>query len=144
MRKPLFATLYVLSLLAAVFSIHQAFAQRSPAVEPIVEIAIDNDKTNEKGFNFTTEESKRIPANITTKSGTQNTPYSYIGPLIFLIALPISLWIIVAKKIKNSESGERVNYYSNTFQFKSSTNIEQTKGGNDVEDDDDHDFPKAS
>ena len=156
MKKPLFSALYIFSLFTAGLTIHQAFAQRAPSVEPITEVSIEENKptakegTAEKGFDFasrspavsevTHEEMKRVPANIASKSSEHSTPYSYIGPMIFLLALPLALWIVVSKKMKGNEGNEKVDYYSKTVQFKPyKTEYQET----DI-DDEDQNYPKAS
>lgn len=147
MKKPLFSALYILSLLAAGLSIHQAFAQqRSPSVEPITEISIEENRPTtstgkaDQGFNFDNHVAKRVPANIKTKSEGASTPYSYIGPMIFLLALPFALWIVISKKMKVSDSSEKVDYYPKTFQFKSHKSDYQETD----DDEDNHHMPKAS
>jgi len=105
------------TLLTAGFTIHQAFAQRGPAVEPITEISIEENRPSmkegetERGFNFAENKAKRIPANFATKSSEHSSPYSYIGPLIFLIALPIGLWMAISKKMKASNISEKQDFY---------------------------------
>lgn len=150
MRKPLFSFLYVLSVLGTGLTIHQALAQRSPSVEPITEVSIEENRPArspgqvETGFDFADKKAVpqilhpalRVPANITTKS--TGSPYSYIGPMIFLLALPFALWIAIAKKIKNVDA-KKVDYYSKTYQFKPSQTDYQKQ---DM--DDDQDYPKAS
>ena len=152
MKKPLFSTIYVLTLMTAGLTIHQAFAERSPSVEPMTEVSIEENRPTsvQNGFDFadknhattpavaaeTKAEAKRVPANIATKSSEPSTPYSYIGPMIFLFALPVALWIVVSKKMKRTESAEKVDYYPKTFQFKPYQKQEL--------DDEDQDFPKAS
>lgn len=146
MKKPLFSALYFLSLLSAGLTIRQAFAQRSPAVEPMIEVSIEDNKamakdsSSERGFDFAnkTAVTKRIPANIANKSAGQNTPYSYIGPMIFLLALPFALWIVISKKMKSTDSLKKLDYYPKTFQFKP---YKTDYGEQDLEDED---LPKAS
>lgn len=150
MKKPLFSLLYILSLLTAGLSIHQAFAQRSPSIEPLMEVSIEEErpvaKANqiESGFDFNKKaaiapvETKRVPANITSKS-KGGTPYSFIGPMIFLMALPIALWIVLSKKITNSGKAEKRFYAAKTFQFKQKNNYSEPEA-----DEEDHHFPKAS
>lgn len=151
MKKPLFSALYILSLMTAGLTIHQAFAERSPAVEPMTEVSIEENRptATQGGFDFThashapksSTETKRVPANITAKSPEHTTPYSYIGPMIFLLALPVALWIMVSKKMKHVETSEKVNsYYPKTFQFKPYKTSYQKQ---DI-DDEDQDYPKAS
>lgn len=151
MRKSFFSIIYVFTLLTAGLSIHQAFAQRSPSVEPIQEISIEENRVTqtagqpETGFDFAEKQvvkptavmTKRVPANIATK--TPNAPYSLIGPLIFLFALPVALWIVISKKMKIVDSDKKIDYYPKTFQFKPyKTNYQQQ------DTDDDQDYPKAS
>lgn len=154
MNKPLFSALYLLSILTAGLTIHQAFAQRSPAVETITEVSIEENRPavkpaqSENGFDFKTKDSvtqnalssRRVPANITTKSTEKSTPYTFIGPMIFLIALPIALWIVIYKKMNNSYTAEKVEYYPKNFQFKPYKTDYQEQ---DV-DDEEHNLPKAS
>lgn len=149
MKKPLFSALYILSLLTAGLTIHQAFAERGPAVEPMTEVSLEENRPSNphNGFDFADKtrtpaatETKRVPANITTKSPEQSTPYSYIGPMIFLLALPVALWIVVSKKMKGSETSEKVSYYPKTFQLNTTRNGIQKQ---DI-DDEDQDYPKAS
>jgi len=131
MKTPLFSAIYILSLLTAGLTIHQAIAQqRQPAVEPITEVSIEDDRPVEKaggpshGFNFadnteSTTSTNRVPANIATKTTSKNTPYSFLGPLIFLMTLPIGLWIIISKKIKSTSARDKFDSYPNTLLFKS-------------------------
>lgn len=141
MRKSFYSTLYVLSLLSAGLTIHQAFAQRSPSVEPITEVSIEENRVSagkETGFDFAeAQPTTRVPANIVTKESSP--PYSIIGPMIFLIALPLALWIVIAKKMKNNVADKKVDYYAKTYQFKPFKTEYQEQ---DI--DDDQDFPKAS
>ncbi len=116
--------------------------ERSPSVEPVVEIDIEDAKKVDSGFNFTQAETltpQRIPANIVAKADP-TTPSSLVGPIIFLIALPIALWIMVAKKFSKKSEEKRVGYYSKTQQF----DPYKTEYKNASEDDDDIDYPKAS
>jgi hypothetical protein len=156
MKTPLFSALYILTLLTAGLTIHQAFAQtqRSPSVDPITEVSIEENRPvikegqAEHGFDFTDKEAfraappetSRVPANITTKTPVPSTPYSFIGPMIFLFALPIALWIVISKKMKNTDVAEKLDYYPKTFQFKPYKTEYQE---HDI-DDEDQDLPKAS
>jgi hypothetical protein len=149
MQKPLFSALYFITLTTAVMTIHQAFAERNPAVEPLTEISLDDSipKKNNAGFDFHkhevaayTTDSRRIPANIATKTSQSSTPYSYIGPMIFLLALPAALWIVITKKMKNGDSSSKIDYFSKTHQFKP---YKADIHSRDVEEDD-QDYPKAS
>jgi hypothetical protein len=148
MKKPLFSAIYFFTLATAGLTIHQAFAERAPAVEPLTEVSLEDSipKKDNTGFDFhthdvvsTKSEAKRVPANIATKTSGPATPYSYIGPMIFLLALPAALWIVVAKKMKNSDAPSKVDYYPKTHQFKP---YKAENNGRDV--DDEEDYPKAS
>lgn len=121
--------------------------QRGPSVDPIVEVDIERtDSVKPEGFNFESSperlpatEKKRAPANILSKA-TANNPSSYVGPIIFLIALPFGLWIMVSKKFSKKSEEKAVGYYPKTHQFTPfKTDYQKTS-----EDDDDMDFPKAS
>lgn len=145
MRKPIYSFITIFSLMTAGLSIHQAFAERSPSVEPITEVSIEDNRVanadgNAEGFDFAKKAAfspARIPANIATKA--PSTPYSYIGPMIFLFALPIALWIVISKKMKAADTDKKIDYYSKTTQFKPFRTEYQE---HDV--DDDQDYPKAS
>ena len=154
MKKPLYSTVYVLCLLTAGLTIHQAFAQRSPAIEQMTEVSIEENQPVQNsgkpatGFDFnnqntaatTTHDTTRVPANIATKSTESSTPYSLVGPMIFLLALPMALWIVISKKMKVADVDKKIDYYPKTFQFKPYKSEYQEQ---DV-DDDDQDYPKAS
>ncbi len=136
-------------MVTAGLTIHQAFAQRGPAVEQLTEVSIEENTSTktQSGFDFspqptaTSPTSRRVPANIVSKSTeTNSSPYSLIGPMIFLFALPAALWIIVAKKMKVSATNEQVGYYNQTTQFKPFKTSYQKQ---DI-DDEDQDLPKAS
>lgn len=123
---------------------------RGPSVEPMSEVDIEADKKSEAvaGYDFATSTPSatpkhvgrvRVPANIVTKENA-NSPYSYIGPFIFLITLPIAVWIMVSKKFKSKETKD-VGYYGKTHQF----NTRQAEYNDHLDDDhDDVDYPKAS
>lgn len=151
MKKPLFSAVYFFTLATAGLTIHQAFAERSPSVEPLTEVSLEDSipKKDNSGFNFHKQEAraavpkfepKRVPANIATKQTPPSTPYSYVGPLIFLLALPAALWIVVSKKMKSTESSAKVDYFPKTHQFKP---FKANINSRDVEEDD-QDYPKAS
>lgn len=119
---------------------------RAPSVDPLVEIDIEDGKKAdgvEAGFDFASTEKApakaRVPANIVTNDQA-TSPASYIGPIIFLIALPIGLWMMVSKRFNKSEEDKKVDYYSKTTQFKPF----KTEYQKSAEDDDDIDYPKAS
>ncbi len=150
MNKSLFTAIYLVTILSAGLSIHQAFAQRSPSVEPMAEVSIEEDRPRPaegpaRGFDFnhtnsTSTQSKRVPATITSPKSSPKSSASYLGPLIFLLALPLALWIVIAKKLKSEVSIENKGYYHKTYQFKNYKNAV-----NESEyDDEDQDFPKAS
>ena len=124
--------------------------QRGPSVDPIVEVDIEGVKRDQSvkdaGFNFAPAQrfpatvKSRTPANIISKS-EPNSPISYIGPIIFLIALPFGLWIMVSKKFsKSSAEDKSVGYFPKTHQF----NPYKTDYQKSSDDDDDIDYPKAS
>lgn len=142
MRKGLIKFIYITCLTLSAFTIHKAFAARSPSVEPFVEVDIENPTNNTKkgsGFNFNeSQATKRYPAAITSKSST--SPYSYLGPIIFLIALPFAIWMVISRKVDEPKIEDKVDYYSKTFQF---TPYKTDYQKND-DDNDDVDFPKAS
>ena len=155
MKKSFYSALYLISLLSAGLTIHQAFADRGPSVEPITEVSIEDNSPNaktgstERGFDFASNnpiatksefEMKRAPANIISKPATNNSPYSFVGPMIFLLALPFALWIVISKKMKQSNSSQNVDYYAKTFQFKPSQSSQYKMD----HDEDEQDYPKAS
>ncbi len=121
---------------------------RGPSVVPLVEVDIEGQKKSEavSGYDFNqaavrkpSHVKARVPANIVTKTAT-TSPYSYIGPFIFLITLPIGLWIMVSKRFKADPSNKKVDYYEKTHQFKPY----QSGFTKSDEDNDDIDYPKAS
>lgn len=121
--------------------------QRSPSVESISEVDIESAKANpavHSGYDFAKADTpskpkSRVPANIVSKS--TESP-SYLGPLIFLIALPIGLWIIVSRKFSAKASEEKgVDYFPKTQQFKPYKTDYQKSAESE---DDDIDYPKAS
>lgn len=147
MRKGLIKFIYITCLTLSAFTIHKAFAARSPSVEPFVEVDIENPANNNKkgsGYNFNETNhqqmttTKRYPAAITSKTNT--SPYSYLGPIVFLIALPFAIWMVISRKVDEPKIEDKVDYYSKTFQF---TPYKTDYQKND-DDQDDIDFPKAS
>ncbi len=156
MEKKICAFLFAISFVALSSVVHgsNSAVHRGPSVDPVVEVDIEDTKsgTHSGGYNFAEAEvvepvraptsfspKARVPANIVSKS-TESSSGSMIGPLIFLIALPIGLWIVVSKKFGKSEDEKKVDYYPKTHQFKPyKTDYQKT-----AEDDDDIDFPKAS
>jgi hypothetical protein len=147
MEKKLYALVFAITFITLSSVVHgsPSIVQRSPSVDPVVEVDIEDSKApTHSGYNFVNPEKKaaeqkRVPANIVSKENA-TTPSSMAGPLIFLIALPIGLWIIVSKKLAKSTTEKNVGYYSKTEQFKPHKDDYQKT----VEDDDDIDFPKAS
>lgn len=150
MRKTLFSTVYFTALLLSALSFHQAFAQRSPSVEPLSEIAIEEDRPTPvngevKGYDFNTPHaskkvSTRSIAPMVSKKSEHRSAASYLGPLIFLFALPVALWIVVAKKMAQVESPDHKGYYPKTYQLKN-----YRAGIQDQDElDEDQDYPKAS
>ncbi len=146
MHKGLIKFIYITCLTLSAFTIHKAFAARSPSVEPFIEVDIENPNNNTKkgsGFNFNENEnhkmatSKRYPAAITSKN--TSSPYSYLGPIVFLIALPFAIWMVISRKVDEPKIEDKVDYYSKTFQFNPYKTEYQKNDDND-----DIDFPKAS
>jgi hypothetical protein len=152
MDKKICAFLFTITFITLSGVVHSnpQNVQRGPSVEPIVEVDIETanklEATKDAGFNFTpperlpATEKSRTPANIVSNPGA-TTPSSYLGPIIFLIALPFGLWIMVSKKFsKKSAEDKTVGYFPKTHQF----NPYKTDYQNSSDDDDDVDFPKAS
>ena len=144
MEKKICAYLFVITFILASHALHAQSpnAYRSPSVEPITEVDIQDAKVaqdKDTGYDFAPAPTgkTRLPANIVSKHSTSN---SYIGPFIFLIALPIGLWIMVSKKFSKEVEDRKVDYYAKTHQFKPY----KTDYQNSAEDDDDIDYPKAS
>lgn len=150
--KKLNATLFLFGVLIfSTIARGQNPINRSPSVDPVVEIDIEDVKkvnSNDPGYNFETtpkksaasaENKKRVPANIV--NNTQATPVNnYIGPILFLITLPFALWLMISKKMTAGSTDKSVDYYPKNHQFKpSKTEYQQPE-----EDDDDSDYPKAS
>ena len=152
MDKKICAFIFTITFISLSGLVHSTpeHAHREPAVNQIVEIDIEDIKNSEvnkdSGFDFSLTQrnpaalKSRIPANIISKSEASSTS-SYIGPIIFLIALPFGLWIMVSRKF-SKPSGEEstVGYFPKNHQF----NPNKTDYQNTSEDDDDLDFPKAS
>lgn len=148
MKKPLFTAIHFLSLILCGLNTHQVFAQRDPAVMPMTEVSLEENrpKSLKHGFDFSENsheilESNRLPAsaNIVSKTQASNSPYSYAGPMIFLLALPLALWIVVSKKMKDQKS-KKIDYYPRTLQLKPYNPNHQSS---DI-DEDEQDYPKAS
>lgn len=152
MTKSLHFFIYLIALASAGLSIHQAFAQRGPSIEPMAEISIEEERQVPsngpvKGYDFSEKShqpkiamTKRTPAMTEVKSPEHRFPHSYIGPIIFLLALPVAAWIVISKKLSSSDKIENKGYYPKTYQFKN-----YKSGTHDSDyDDDDQEFPKAS
>lgn len=144
MEKKICAYIFTIALLTVSSVLYaEPGVERSPSIEAPIEVDIQDAKKPgvEVGYNFATTEGakSRVPANITTNTQATN-PISYIGPIIFLIALPFGIWIMVSKKIKEAGEDKKVDYYPKTQQFKPY----KTDYQNSAEDDDDIDYPKAS
>lgn len=152
MDKKICAFIFTIAFISLSGVVHsnQQNVQRGPSVDPIVEVDIEDAKRAEMnkdaGFDFSPAErlpaavKSRTPANIVAKAEA-NSPTSYIGPIIFLIALPFGLWIMVSKKFsKPSPEDKTVGYFPKTHQF----NPYKTDYQKPSEDDDDIDYPKAS
>lgn len=143
MEKKICGFLFAITFVALSGVVHgqPGSVHRGPSVDPVVEVDIEDAKKVDSGYDFAKKEAtpKRIPANIMSKTEA-TSPVSYIGPIIFLIALPIALWIMVSKKFSKSAVEKSVGYYPKTEQF----NPYKTDYQKSAEDDDDVDFPKAS
>lgn len=150
MEKKICAYIFAVTFITLSSIVHgqSSMVQRGPSVEPIVEVDIEDAKKAEApgtGYNFASEDhapvsaKARVPANIVSNSQAAG-PSTYIGPFIFLIALPFGIWIMISKKFSNNVEDKKVDYYPKTTQFKPY----QTDYQKSAEDDDDMDFPKAS
>jgi hypothetical protein len=131
-------------------SIHEALASRGPAVEPLAEVDIESKNLKERpsGYNFENDQSKitsdRKPAGITSKNPETTSPYSMVGPFIFLLALPFAIWMMISKKLENDnlKSEDKNDYFPKTYQFKPyKTDYQKV---DDDDNNDDIDMPKAS
>ncbi len=147
MHKKICAYIFGITFVALSSIVHgqSSAVHRGPSVDPLVEIDIEDAKKAdgvEASYNFAEAEpaaKTRVPANIVTNDQA-TSPASYIGPIIFLIALPIGLWMMVSKRFNKGEEDKKVGYYPKTTQFKPfKTEYQKT-----AEDDDDIDYPKAS
>lgn len=143
MEKKICAYFFVMTfvILSGVVHGQPDTIHRGPSVDPLVEVDIEDVKKADTGYDFNKAEPKttRVPANIVTKNDPIK-PSNYAGPLIFLVALPIALWIMVSKRFSKTPEEKAVGYYPKTEQFKPY----KTEYQKSAEDDDDVDFPKAS
>ncbi len=138
---------FLLGINSAAFGEIANGPSRGPSVLPLVEIDIEEqNKTKSAGYDFNQKVSEgplqdkaRVPANIVTKPSS-SSPYSFLGPLIFLIALPIGLWIMVSKRFKSDPEHKKAGYYTKTHQFGQF----QSELAKSDDDHDDIDYPKAS
>ena len=145
MEKKICAYIFAITFIALSSVVHgQAggAVDRSPSVEPMAEVDIQPKEAVKEGYDFAKAEphkqtARRVPANIITKA-TEAGSNSYIGPIIFLVALPIGLWIMVSKKFSKNADDKKVDYYPKTQQFKPYTTDYQKTA-----EDDDADYPKA-
>jgi hypothetical protein len=140
MEKKICAYIFAVTFIALSSIVHgQSAVDRSPSVEPMAEVDIQAKEVQKTGYDFAGNEApNRVPANIVTKTDAQSST-SYIGPIIFLVALPIGLWIMISKKFSKSAEDRRVGYYPKTQQFKPYTTDYQKTA-----EDDETDYPKAS
>jgi hypothetical protein len=145
MKKFWLNFIYFISIMFSVISVHEAFADRGPSVEPFTEVDIETPQNQAPGarrpagFNFQ-KTKERTPAGITAKDPNASS-FSFIGPLIFLIALPFAIWMVITRKIKDDNVVDKTDYYPKNFQFKP-YKTEYQKA--DEDDNDDFDVPKAS
>jgi len=147
-NKKLNTALFLLGvLLFSTITKGQISQGRSPSVEPVIEVDIEevkNSNPKDNGYNFDQSQvsavqiKKRVPANIVSNT---EAPTNYIGPIIFLLTLPFALWLMVSKKFTPSHtSNKTIDYYPKTHQFQPyKTNYQES-----ADDEDDIDFPKAS
>ncbi len=146
MKKSFLNAIYIFTIVLSTFSIKEAFAERGPSIEPFVEVDIENtnaDSSKTNGFNFQNEHkakfnSLRKPAGIVSKDGA-TSPYSYLGPILFLLALPFAIWMVISRKVSDIKTEDKTDYYGKTFQFTPFKTDYQKS-----DDDDDIDYPKAS
>lgn len=133
-------------------TIGTAYANRGPAINEFQEIDMEQEwkDSNKTGFDFDQKKpvsesatapktaKSRYPAN-SKYDPSQSSGY-YIGPLIFLLALPLTFWILISKKIKSDENEQHQGkFFNKTIQFKPyQTDYQKT------DDNDDEHFPKAS
>ncbi len=142
MKALLFITVFTLTFFGFKI-IGPIEANRGPAVTPFQEVELEQNLQNTKeGFNFNnqkTVKASRFPAN---KNFDQSTsPSYYLGPLLFLIALPLTFWIFVSKKLNSKDDENKEGkFFSKTYQFKPF----QTEYQKNDDVDDDEDLPKAS
>ena len=126
-------------------------ANRGPAINEFQEIDMEQEwkDANKTGFDFNQQKpSNTVTTNKNTKARypanskydpSQSTSY-YIGPLIFLLALPLTFWILISKKIKSDESEQNQGkFFNKTIQFKPYQTDYQKNDDND-----DEQYPKAS
>ena len=151
MEKKICAYIFAATFITLTTVVHgqPSTIHREPSVDPIVEVDIEDAKVKEgqPGYDFaatermpaTTSHKSRVPANIVSKT-QETTPVSMVGPLIFLIALPIGLWIMVSKKFSKKSEEKSVGYFPKTHQFTPFKTDYQKSS----DDEDDMDFPKAS
>lgn len=150
MKKAVVNFIYLSSIVLSFISMHEALADRGPSVEPFTEVDIENTKGAPKnsGFNFDEAKkrevaSERKPAGITYKDPKNvSTPYSIIGPIIFLLTLPIAIWLMISRKLNKADQQpvDKTEYYAKNHQFKPY----QTDYQKSDDDHDDFDVPKAS
>lgn len=147
---------FSLFLSASLFEVH---ASRGADLNQFQEIDMEGDlKDVSKGYNFSNDTvapkkeaavtdrqvipppkaKGRYPAN--TNFDPSQTPAYYVGPLIFLLAIPLAFWILVSKKLTKDENVDQGKFYSKTIQFKPYQTDYQKNDDNDEDDQ----FPKAS
>ena len=143
-------------LLSAMFS--NVHASRGADLNQFQEIDMEGElKEISKGYNFSNEPvpakksavvtdkqvipppkvKGRYPAN--ANFDPSQTPAYYVGPLIFLLAIPLAFWILVSKKLTKDEKVDQGKFYSKTIQFKPYQTDYQKNDDNDEDDQ----FPKA-
>lgn len=149
MKKIIYIFLFTICSLAFFGPLH---ANRGPAINEFQEIDMEQEwKDTKAGFDFdqkkpesdsaknTINPKSRYPAN-SKYDPSQSTSY-YIGPLIFLLALPLAFWILISKKIKSDEQEQdQGKFFNKTIQFKPYKTDYQKNDDSD----EDENFPKAS
>ncbi len=152
--KKLISALLFFTFIASVGLSKNTYANRAPSINEFQEIDMEQEwkDSDKKGFNFdqkkpvTTNQTasqpkkSRYPAN-SKYDASQSSGY-YIGPIFFLLALPLAFWILMSKKLKSeAEDQHQSKFFNKTIQFKPYQTDYQK---NDDDDDDISQIPKAS
>lgn len=141
-------------IVISIGSIAIANANRGPAINEFQEIDMEHEwkDASKTGFNFN-QKNQAVPTASTNKKMKSRYPANakydpsqssgyYIGPLVFLLALPLTFWILISKKLKSDVADQQHGkFFSKTIQFKPYQTDYQKN--DDAENDDTH-YPKAS